>query len=228
MRTLTCKNFFLNPEKVAVSLACIILSAGSTNAQQHIYDNFEGAKTVRYWQKSGVLDTLAKNPAPSAVNKSEKCALYVRNASKKFDNIKMSIDGTLADVSPYATYVGIPPRLHMKVYTTAPAGTLVEILLGSKGRNNEYPAGTHSQYQAYTKKSGEWEDLEFLFSQVPQGSETTATQIDQITLLFYPNSTNSDTYYFDDISGPSIVPKTTDTKEKKAIIKDIKEKDKKK
>jgi hypothetical protein len=180
-----------------------------------VYDNFEGSKKVWYYQKSGVLDTLAKNPAPGEANKSTTCALYVRNASKKFDNIKMCATAKLETAAPFATYEGVPPKLKMKLYTTAPPGTLVEILLGSKGRNSEYPAGTHSQYQAYTKKSGEWEELEFLFSQVPQGSETAATDIDQITLLFNPNSTNSDTYYFDEISGPglTVVPAAPDKKE---------------
>jgi len=78
----------------------------------------------------------------------------------------------LADVSPFATYLGIPPKIKMKIYTTAPVGTLVEILLGSKNGNNDYPAGTNSQYQAYTTVSNGWQQLEFKFSQIPQGSET--------------------------------------------------------
>jgi hypothetical protein len=81
----------------------------------------------------------------------------------------------------------------------------VEVLLGAKRGNNDYPAGTHSQYQAYTTVSGAWEELHFKFSQIPQGSETAGDQIDQIVLLFNPNSSNSDTYYFDDLTGPPIL-----------------------
>jgi hypothetical protein len=121
----------------------------------------------------------------------------------------MSISGKLVGVSEYATYIGNPPQLKMKVYTAAPVGTLVEILLGCRGRNNEYPAGTHSQYQAYTTVSNAWEELEFKFSQIPEGSETSATQIDQLTLLFNPNTSTSDTYYFDDITGPVLIPDKT-------------------
>lgn len=176
-------------------------------AQSLRYDNFEGVKSIYYGARTGVLDTLAKNPAPGPVDSSGKCALYVRNNTKKFDNIKMSIFGILTGVNEYATYVGTPPQLKMKIYTTAPVGTLVEILLGCRGRNNEYPAGTHSQYQAYTTVSNAWEELTFKFSQIPEGSETSETQIDQITLLFNPNSLTSDTYYFDDITGPGIVAK---------------------
>ncbi|MDQ3047705.1 MAG: hypothetical protein M3R27_09175 [Bacteroidota bacterium] len=174
-------------------------------AQTQVYDNFEGSKSLFYGAKSGVLDTVAKNPSPDKVNSSAKCALYVRNASKKFDNIKMVPSAKLADVSPFATYLGVPPQLKMKIYTTAPAGTLVEILLGSKGRNNEYPEGTNSQFQAYTTVSGKWEELSFKFSQIPEGSQTGTTHVDQVTLLFNPNSSNSDTYYFDEITGPALL-----------------------
>lgn len=185
----------------ALPLLCLAAPA----IAQATYDNFEGGKLVQYHDRSGVLDTNAANPAPDKVNGSAKCAMYVRNGSKKFDNIKMKLYANLADVSPYATYLGVPPRLKMKVYTAAPPGTLVEILLGSKRGNNEYPAGTNSQYQAYTTVSNAWEELEFKFSQIPEGSQTATTQVDQVTLLFNPNSLTSDTYYFDEITGPSLV-----------------------
>lgn len=191
----------------ALLIKCLVLHGFvSSNAQTQVYDNFEGTKAVRYGERSGVLDTVARNPAPGEQNKSTKCALYVRNGARKFDNIKMGLSGHLANVDKFATHLGTPERLRMKVYTAAPPGTLVEILLGSKRGNNDYPAGTHSQYQAYTKVSNQWHEIEFIFSQIPQGSETSASQIDQATLLFNPNSANSDTYYFDDLTGPSIVP----------------------
>lgn len=182
-----------------------LFPVGFIFGQSQTYDDFEGVKSIHYGPRTGVLDTLVKNPARGKIDSSGKCALYIRNSTKKFDNIKMSVSGKLAGVNEYATYIGNPPQLKMKVYTTAPPGTLVEILLGSRGRNNEYPAGTHSQYQAYTTLSNEWEELEFKFSQVPEGSETSASQIDQVTLLFNPNTNTSDTYYFDDITGPIVV-----------------------
>ncbi|MFL5764108.1 MAG: hypothetical protein ACJ77K_09215 [Bacteroidia bacterium] len=169
-----------------------------------VYDNFEGQKVLSYGTKNSTLDTAAANPAPNNVNSSKKCAKYVRSSDKKFDNIKMAFRGKLADVSDYSTYLGIPPKLKMKIYTDAPVGTLVEILLGSRGRNTEYPAGTHSQYQAHTTVRNSWEELEFKFAQVPEGSETSAIQIDQLTVLFDPNSASSNIYYFDDITGPAL------------------------
>lgn len=189
----------------SISLLLVFLIQATALFAQQRYDNFEGKKLISYGPRTGVLDTAVKNPAPNSVDSSAKCALYIRNSTKKFDNIKMTIAGKLAGVSEYATYVGVPLQLKMMVYTSAPVGTLVEILLGSKGRNNEYPAGTHSQYQAYTSTSNAWEELVFKFAQIPEGSETSASQIDQITLLFNPNSSTSDTYYFDNILGPPVV-----------------------
>jgi hypothetical protein len=203
----TRKNPLTSGSKLALKgllLSFCLFHVGSLFSQEQVYDNFEGQKVLRYSERFGVLDSAVKNPAPNAVNKSATCAMYVRDGSKKFANIKMTLDRKITGVDKYATYEGIPPRLKMKVYTTAPAGTLVEILLGSKRGNNDYPAGTHSQYQAYTSVSNEWEELEFKFAQIPQGSETAANQIDQVVLLFNPNSSTSDTYYFDDLTGPGL------------------------
>lgn len=191
--------------KTKILITLLFLYAGSMIGQPVVYDDFEGKKMMMYGSKNTMLDTMAKNPAIDKVNSSAMCAKYVRNREKKFDNIKMALPRKLMDVSPYATYTGNPPKIKMKVFTDAPAGTLVEILLGSKGRNNEFPEGTHSQFQAYTTKSGVWEELEFKFSQVPKGSQTTSVEVDQVTLLFNPNSSTSHTYYFDDLTGPGMM-----------------------
>lgn len=192
-------------ETAAILLFSFLVYAGTASSQTQAYDNFEGKKSVTYGSKNGVLDTTAKNPSPGGINTSSKCAMYVRNRGKKFDNIKMNISGNLSDVSNYATYTGIPPKIKLKLYTTAPAGTLVEILLGDKTGNNAYPDGTHSQFQAHTTVSNAWEEVEFKFAQIPEGSKTTSSQVNQITLLFNPNSSSSDTYYFDELSGPAVV-----------------------
>lgn len=198
-------NFFGITIKCILFLSAFLLQINSVNSQSQIYDDFEGEKIIFYGSKNGVLDTITQNPAPNNINSSSKCAMYVRNQTKKFDNIKMNISGKLSDVSNYATYTGTPSKIKMKVYTTAPPGTLVEILFGKKLGNNAYPDGTNSQYQAHTTVSNAWEELEFKFAQIPEGSLTSTSQIDQITLLFNPNSSSSDTYYFDDLTGPSIV-----------------------
>lgn len=203
-----------NLKKCTLLFSVIVLQIGSMFGQSQVYDNFEGTKFLNYGSKNGVLDTNVKNPAPNKVNSSAKCALYIRNSGKKFDNIKMNFTGKLTGVSDYATYLGVPPKMKMKIYTNAPVGTLVEFLLGNKLGNNTYPEGTNSQYQAYTTTSNAWEELEFKFAQVPEGSQTSFEQIDQITLLFSPNSASSDTYYFDDITGPQLIGSKIQTTKK--------------
>jgi hypothetical protein len=198
----TVKSIDLKKCLIFISTGLLFSSNLIAQAQSQVYDDFEGNRLIHYGERTGVLDSTAKNPATEGINKSAKCGLYVRNGAKKFANIKMALSQNLTGVEAYATYVGIPPKLKMKVYTAAPPGTLVEILLSSRKGANDYPAGVHSQYQAYTTKSNEWEELEFKFSQIPQGSETSASQVDQIVLLFNPNSSTSDTYYFDDLTGP--------------------------
>ncbi len=198
-------SFFGITIKYVLLLSVFLLQINSVNSQSQVYDDFDGKKLIFYGLKNGVLDTVTQNPAPNSINSSSKCAMYVRNQTKKFDNIKINISGKLSDVSNYATYTGIPPKIKMKIYTTAPPGTLVEILFGKKLGNNAYPDGTNSQYQAHTTVSNAWEELEFKFAQIPEGSLTSTTQIDQITLLFNPNSSSSDTYYFDDLTGPSTI-----------------------
>lgn len=197
----------LSVKKSWLIVTFFMFQVGMIFSQKVTYDNFDGRKFIYYGERTGMLDTLAINPVKDSINKSLRCAFYTRNSLKKFDNIKMSVHGRLTGVNEYATYLGIPPRFTIKVYTSAPPGTLIEILIGSKHGNNDYPAGTNSQYQTYTTKTNTWEELEFKFSQVPQGSETAFDQIDQVTLLFNPNSSTSDTYYFDDITGPGIVEK---------------------
>ena len=105
-----------------------LFQAGTSFGQEQVYDNFDGVKVIRYGERTGVLDSAAKNPAPGAVNNSEKCALYVRNGAKKFANIKMNLPQKLTGVEAYATYEGIPPRLKMKCFTSAPPGTLVTMI----------------------------------------------------------------------------------------------------
>lgn len=212
--TFGVKTITNNLKKCSIFFLASLFQISSIFGQSQVYDDFEGTKFLSYGSKNGVLDTVVKNPAPNKVNNSAKCALYIRNKGKKFDNVKMNLSGNLTGVNSYATYLGVPPKMKMKIYTNAPVGTLVEFLLGSKNGNNAYPEGTNSQFQAYTTISNAWEELEFKFAQIPEGSQTSFEQIDQITLLFSPNSSSSDTYYFDDITGPAITGSKIQTTKK--------------
>jgi hypothetical protein len=198
----------LNTIKIKKGITLLALITGGFLSAQQSYDNFEGNSLVCYnVTKGGKIDTLAANPAPDKINGSAKCAKYTRNSKEKFDNIKMCAKGKLSDVTKFATYTGQPQVIKMKVYTTAPAGTLIELQLGKKD-GPAYPDGVNSQYQAVTTAVGVWEEVEFKFSQTPQGSQTSFEDVDQITLLFNPNTNSDHVYYFDDLTGPNVLPST--------------------
>ncbi len=122
----------------------------------------------------------------------------------------MNLSGKLSGLTDYATYIGVPPTISMKVYTTAPVGTPIEIQLGKSGKIS-YPEGTHSQYQAKTTVRNAWEVVKFKFSEIPKGSKTSVEDVDQITILFNPNTLTSDKYYFDEITGPVLVAEKAET-----------------
>jgi hypothetical protein len=200
------KTQILKSDKVVISLlALLTLNAGEMTSQQ-LYDNFEGTSAVSYTTtKTAKLDTLAVNPSPDNINSSERCAKFTRSRIR-YDYIKINPKGQISDIGKYASYDPAAEKFRMKVYTTAPVGTLIEIQLGSKKAAVAYPDGTNSQYQAKTTKKGEWEELEFTYVVSPKGSKTSFEEVDQITLLFNPNSSTNDTYYFDDLTGGNIIP----------------------
>lgn len=196
-------------KKIQLLISSLLIS-GLVLAQQR-YDDFSGNKFQNFGDRDGILDSSSVNPRSNKVNNSPKCAKYIRSASTKYDNIKIYPKRKLMDISPYATHLGNPEKIKMKIYTSAPIGTKVEIQLGKKGDDN-YPSGIHSQYEAITTVQNAWEELTFTFSQIPKGSMVSATEIDKITLLFSPNSSNGDTYYFDDLTGPELTPETSSLK----------------
>lgn len=170
-------------------------------APQQNYNDFEGNKYMHFGWHPGTLDSVAKNPWVRGINKSAHCAKYQRNRSEQYDNIKIYPAKKLSDVKKYATYKGFPPKLKMKIFTTAPEGTIVELQFGSKADDN-YPSGCHSQYQAVITKRNAWEELTFNFLMTPKGSTVPSTEIDKITLLFGPNVKTNYLFYFDDLTGP--------------------------
>jgi hypothetical protein len=187
-----------------VAAVTFCLSVSNYSQAQQVYHTFEDPGIVTYFAVKGAkFDSSAANPSEDGVNGSPRCAKYLRTRHK-YDYIKIFPKGKLTDVTQYASYDVEAQKLTMKVFTNAPAGTLIEIQLGKK-TGVAYPDGTHSQYQARTTVSGKWEELSFAFSQTPVGSKTSAKEIDQITILFNPGTSTTDTFYFDDLQGPSVI-----------------------
>ena len=156
--------------------------------------------------RNGKLDSTSVNPSIGKINPKPISIKYKRDEYSRFDNIKIYPERKLIDVSEYASYNQVAPKLTMKVFSSAPKGTLVEIQLGNKNDDN-YPSGIHSQYQAYTTEVNKWEELTFKFAVIPQGSTVNAWDIDKITIVFSPDSKNADTYFFDELKGPPMISK---------------------
>ena len=51
-----------NVNKKCMFSVYILLHVGSIFSQKLVYDNFEGIKFINYGERSGVLDTISKNP----------------------------------------------------------------------------------------------------------------------------------------------------------------------
>jgi hypothetical protein len=171
---------------------------------QQAYCDFEGIKVIHFGDVSGTLDSIFVTPKISENDSSHHCARYLRGNSL-YDNIKIYTNSKMTDVEPFANNSASAPKITMKLYTTAPVGTPIQLQLGTS-LNNFYPTGIHSEYIAVTTVENEWQNLTFSFLQSPTGGLTSSTNLDKVVVLFNPGSTDIHSYYFDDIVGPSLVP----------------------
>lgn len=183
-------------------LLLFIFLLNSAFAQQNYYD-FEGSMAVNFGPHTGVLDTLHVNPMSNNIDTSSFCGKYIRDTAM-FDYIKLYPYKKLVDVTPYASTNTQAPKIKMKVFTSAPPGTIVDIQLGLKSIDN-YPAGVHSEYRTVTTVKNQWEQLTFDYLQITPGGLVAPTDIDKIIILLHPNSSDRDTMYFDDITGPPLI-----------------------
>jgi len=170
---------------------------------QQTYCDFEGTKVITFGFHNGVIDSAFANPAPNLVNSSSTCAKYIRDTAL-YDNIKIYPDTLLTDITTYAVNTPLAQKITMKLYSTAIAGTLVQLQLGLKS-DDTYPSGIHSEYTTTTTAQNAWQDVTFDYFQSPLGSLVLPTQIDKVVLLFHPNSSARDTMYFDSLVGPELV-----------------------
>lgn len=182
------------------------LAAGTLSlsgfAQMQDYNNFEGSKAASLAEWNGQIDSTHVTPMPNTVNSSSLCAKYVRSTTA-YDNFKFFPFGKLMDVSTYADNSVSAPKMTMKVFTSAPVGTSINLQLGVRS-NTTYPAGVHSEYTAVTTAQNAWHMVTFNYVQSPAGSMALSTDIDKLVLFFKPNTTAVDTLYFDDFTGPAV------------------------
>jgi len=182
-------------------LISIILLVNRIIAQEN-YRDFEGIKKIVLAEWSGIMDSTFANTFTNTVNSSATCAKYIRDTAL-YDNFKMFPFNKFADVSPYAGNAISSPKIKIKIYSTAPVGTNIQLQLGTRSNFN-FPAGIHSVYSANTKVSREWEEVTFNY--LMPGGFNNGSEINKIVILFNPNSHSRDTVYFDDPTGPATIP----------------------
>ncbi len=186
-------------KKQLLFLAFTILNACSY--AQTTYESFNGGnKIAKIISKTGIKDLNSirvVNPKKGKLNKSDSCGIYIRSSNAQYDNLKLST-GKLVNVTPY---IEGKKKLTMLLYSASP-GTIIELFLqDSTAAEGDYPRGRHSMFRATTSEENKWELLKFEF--VFQADETVLpTNIDQILLQVAPNTKDSGTYYFDNLTGP--------------------------
>ncbi|MGZ3181988.1 MAG: family 16 glycosylhydrolase [Telluria sp.] len=163
-------------------------------AQQVVLDDFQTTHNIAYTIVTGILNQSTNNPAPDTVNNSATVAKYVRSPSTQYD----LITGTTSAIPDASYYVRGDKAFYLDVYTAAPVGTpiLIQLENNKVATASNYPSGRHSKYIAYTTKQNGWQRLKFLLNDRID-TATTDTQVNQLVLMFNPNSYTGDTYYLD-------------------------------
>jgi hypothetical protein len=200
--------------KLIFAILGFFLRPITISAQQNLLDFEESIPVIKLYYKSGRIDLKAKNPQPGAVNGSARCAKYIRTSNEKYDNIKFELIRNLVNISNFTNLQEQSPKIRMKIFTSAPTGTMIEIQLG-KISGLEYPMSVYAQFQAFTVKQNEWEELEFKFIQIPKGTLVKPTEINRINILFAPEIRKSEVFYFDDLIGPMLTGDTIVRKNEK-------------
>lgn len=165
------------------------------------FENFDDQELITFEFASGNQSEV-NNPGPDAVNGSALSGRYVRDASSQFDVLVYGVT-TIEDADDY---VDGERAFVIDLYTDAPVGT--ELLLQLETNTalpDNFPAGRHSRYQVQTTKQNEWERLTFDFRDRPDQG-TLGTRVENIILLFEPNTMNELTCYWDNFDSYSFDP----------------------
>jgi hypothetical protein len=159
-----------------------------------ILENFDEEGLISKAFSSGTFKDNVKNDNKNEINASELCGEYVRSSSTQFD-VLFYTTSAIKDVTPL---IKGDEKIYIDVYTNAPKGT--QILLQFENSNrataSNYPTGRNSRFTVTTTKQNEWERLVFNFLDQPDVN-TSNTSINNIVLLFAPNSTTGNIYRFD-------------------------------
>jgi PKD repeat protein len=154
-----------------------------------IYDDFDNTAKNIIWFKDNdptLFDENFNNPAPDAVNSSEKVAKYVRG-SQDWANVQFTLD--------FRMNLTARNKFKMKLYIDAAAAkkTVAVKLQDSQLGGNAW--STQAEVKDTLLEAGKWLDLTFDFSKV-----STNTKYDKIVVQFGDEGAKKGdgTFYFDD------------------------------
>ncbi|MEM1358183.1 MAG: family 16 glycosylhydrolase [Bacteroidota bacterium] len=168
---------------------------------EYSFENFDATALAIYEFSTGEL-TETDNPAPNSVNGSALSGQYVRDRDNPFDVIVYGVN-SIEEADDYVTEIR---EFSLDLYTQAKIGTQVLLQLETAAAQpNNYPTGRHSRYTATTQKQGEWHRLSFrLLDEPDRGASSRSIQ--KLVLLFDPDSSNGDTYYYDNLDSYAAPP----------------------
>lgn len=173
---------------------------------EHTFENFDDPENVTLATVTGTLTEVA-NPAPSAVNSSSNSGKYTRNAAEAYDLLVYDTS-LITDADSYAAR---DRQFYIDLYTSAPAGTVLLLQLedSSSATPSNFPTGRHSRYQVETSVQNAWERVELRYLDRPDAS-VASNAVDTMLLLFEPNTSSGNTYYFDNLDSLTTSDPNTD------------------
>ncbi len=161
--------------------------------EEEIITNYEDIDQLTLFFENGTYAAKIPNPNPNDVNNSTNVASYTRSTSEVYDVVSFSTNV----IQNSAPFVDGDHIFYMDLYTSAPIGT--EITLSLENRvisENDFPAGRNSQYIGVVGAQNGWHTIEFAYASSPDAA-TSGVAVDEISLLFNPNSNTSEVYYID-------------------------------
>lgn len=170
---------------------------------QQLYTDFENSDFISFLYQDGNLDSSSANPDITSGNNSSYCGMYVRDTNF-YDVIVAGLNYKCIDISPYLGNNFNTPKISMKFFSTAPVGTYLLLQLGTTS-SSQYPQGIHSEFFAVSNSHNTWETLSFSYLQTTPGATISSSDIDKIVLLIAPGTNQSDTFYIDDLIGPTLL-----------------------
>ncbi|MFN3404107.1 MAG: family 16 glycosylhydrolase [Cytophagaceae bacterium] len=145
------------------------------------------------------------NPSATGINTSARVCKYERNPGVTYDVIAYN-DFVLGNADHMKAGV---MAFNMDVYSAAPQGTQIIIQLENKDlAQTGWPNGIHSRYAATTGAPNTWNRLTFTLLDTPSPNMS-GSLVDQIVLLFNPNSNTNHTYFFDNFRRVGATPNTS-------------------